>query len=141
MIDPSSLLSRLEGVRQTGFDRWQARCPTHKDTSPSLSIRLTDDKLLINCFAGCSPDDILAALDLKWSDLFSDRWQAAEQAALAVANKRSQKILGQISLRDYASWVVAIAAADKRRGIEHDLADRATLALAVNILRGGQANG
>lgn len=140
-MDTSPLLNRLTDLRQTGPDRWSARCPAHEDSSPSLSIRVTDDKLLVHCHAGCSPDDILAALDLKWGDLFSDRWQAAEQAAMAAGHRQRQKMLSEITQRDYASWVVAIAAADKRRGHQHDLWDRATLALAVSILKGGQANG
>ena len=32
------LLSRVDGVRSTGQDRWQARCPAHDDKTPSLAI-------------------------------------------------------------------------------------------------------
>lgn len=141
MIDSNLLLNRLTGLRPLGPDRWAAQCPAHEDSSPSLSIRVTDDKLLVHCHAGCSPDDILAALDLKWGDLFSDRWQAAEQAAMAAGHRQRQKMLSEITQRDYASWVVALAARDKERGIVHNLEDRATIALAVEVLKGGQANG
>lgn len=66
-----TLLSRLDHPRQTGKDRWLARCPAHADKSPSMTIRELDDgRVLIHCFAGCSTADILAAVGLEFSDLF-----------------------------------------------------------------------
>ena len=42
---------------------WICRCPAHDDKAPSLSIRDgRDGKLLVRCFAGCDPLDVLAAL-------------------------------------------------------------------------------
>lgn len=68
------LLSRLEGVRQSGPDRWMARCPAHEDRSPSLSVRKTEDgTLLLYCFAGCGAADIVAAIGLELTDLFPPR--------------------------------------------------------------------
>lgn len=65
------ILSRLDGVRQTGPGKWLARCPAHEDRSPSLSIRETDDcRVLIHDFAGCSVDSICAAIGLEVADLF-----------------------------------------------------------------------
>ena len=37
------LLSRLDGVKQTGRNKWKAKCPAHDDNSPSLHIRECDD--------------------------------------------------------------------------------------------------
>jgi len=65
------LLSRLEQVKQTGKDRWLARCPAHPDKHPSLNIRETPDgKVLIKCFTGCGAADVVAAVGLELSDLF-----------------------------------------------------------------------
>jgi hypothetical protein len=97
---------------------------------------LTDNKLLVHCWAGCGADDILAAVGLKWSDLFADKWAASYQAALAAGHTRRKRMLSAILQEDYASWVVALAAEDKRAGIQHGLEDRATLAMAVAILEG-----
>jgi hypothetical protein len=41
---------------------WIARCPTHMDGTPSLSLRDGGDGLLVHCFAGCDPRDVLAEL-------------------------------------------------------------------------------
>ena len=66
------LISRLEGVRNTGQDRWIARCPAHDDKSPSLAIREVDDRVLIHCFAGCSAQEIVSVVGLDLSDLFPE---------------------------------------------------------------------
>lgn len=73
-MSASALLTRLEGVRQRGPHRWSARCPSHEDKSPSLSIREEPDgRILIHCFAGCAVEEVLSALDLQFSDLFPPR--------------------------------------------------------------------
>ena len=52
----------LHGSRTVGKN-WQ--CPAHLDDNPSLSISEgTGGKVLAKCFAGCSFDDIRAALGL-----------------------------------------------------------------------------
>lgn len=68
------LLSRLHKVRSTGKDRWMACCPAHDDRTASLSIReRPDGKVLVNCFAGCCIDEILAAAELEMTDLMPER--------------------------------------------------------------------
>ncbi len=69
--DPVRLvLGRLAGVRgQDG--QWKAHCPAHDDQRPSLSVGEAEDgTCLINCFAGCKPQDIVTELGLEMSDLF-----------------------------------------------------------------------
>jgi putative DNA primase/helicase len=69
------LLARLEGVRPAGPNSWVARCPAHEDRDPSLSITLRDGRVLIHCFAGCAPDEVLGAVGLTWKDLRApDPW-------------------------------------------------------------------
>jgi hypothetical protein len=63
-------LGLLKGVKPTGKDQWLALCCGHNDREPSLSIRLTDGKILIKCFAGCELMDILKPLGLEPKDLF-----------------------------------------------------------------------
>lgn len=78
------LLSRLEKVRRTGQETWQARCPAHDDKGPSLSIRETaDEKVLVHCFAGCSVHEVVAAVDLTLDDLFPPRQQDPRQVGKA----------------------------------------------------------
>ena len=65
-----TVLDRLEGVRKVG-DGWQAKCPSHEDRHPSLSIGVGDDgRVLLKCQANCETTDVLAAIGLKLGDLF-----------------------------------------------------------------------
>ena len=45
-------------------------CPAHNDRTPSLSLTLTEDRILINCHSGCSIDQICNCLRIRKSDLF-----------------------------------------------------------------------
>ena len=68
------LLSRLDKVKKTGNGKWSACCPAHQDKSPSLRITEKPDELiLIHCFAECENFDILAAVDMEFSDLFPEK--------------------------------------------------------------------
>lgn len=68
-MTPAEFLSRLEGVRKCGAG-YEARCPAHDDDRPSLTVSLTDDRILLNCHYGCEFDAICAAADVKPADLF-----------------------------------------------------------------------
>ena len=74
-MSADTLLSHLDNVRQTGPDSWMACCPAHDDRSASLSIRQTDDKTLIHCFAGCTVHEVVGAVGLDIADLFPPRQQ------------------------------------------------------------------
>ena len=66
------LLGRLEGVK--GRDgQYKAICPAHSDKTPSLSVSVGNDgEILLKCFAGCSVENIVAALGLEMKDLFAE---------------------------------------------------------------------
>lgn len=76
----ADLLTRLEGVKKTGENRYQCKCPTHNDREPSLTVSETHDKILVHCHAGCNTWDILREIGLKMSDLYKgdklpETWQ------------------------------------------------------------------
>lgn len=48
---------------------FQCRCPAHDDSTPSLSVKVLEDKILVHCFAGCKTENILKALGLSWDAL------------------------------------------------------------------------
>lgn len=65
-----TVLARLGGVRRSQRG-WVARCPAHFDREPSLSIGIgAKGQVLLNCFAGCSFERIVEALDLSAADLY-----------------------------------------------------------------------
>lgn len=66
---PPALGDQLEAIRPAG-EGWTARCPAHPDRNPSLSVTPhPDGKVLIHCHTGCTPDAILQAVGLTWTDL------------------------------------------------------------------------
>ena len=69
-----TVISRLDGVKETGYGKYVARCPAHPDKSPSLSIRECDDgRVLIHCHAQCQIEDVLDAVGLGFTDLMPER--------------------------------------------------------------------
>jgi hypothetical protein len=46
-------------------------CPVHDDrNNPSLSLKAQNGRLLLHCFAGCQPEDIVSKIELEMKDLF-----------------------------------------------------------------------
>jgi putative DNA primase/helicase len=64
-----ALAQRCAHATRTG-ESWQACCPGHDDTTPSLSITARGEKVLLHCHAGCTSAAIVAALGLTLGDLF-----------------------------------------------------------------------
>ncbi|MFF0821205.1 AAA family ATPase [Micromonospora haikouensis] len=83
------VLPKLDGIKKSGAG-YMARCPAHDDGSASLSLaRGKEHPVLMHCHAGCSPEDILAKLDLGWEDLSKprekterDNWQGRRSGPL-----------------------------------------------------------
>lgn len=61
----TEVLSQLKGVKRAGSGKWMARCCCHDDSTPSLSLKeLSDGRILLNCFGGCSYESLKLALGL-----------------------------------------------------------------------------
>lgn len=55
-----------------GQGRWRARCPSHRGKSTtSLSIAQGERGVLLRCWGGCTFDQVIEAVGLRASDLFS----------------------------------------------------------------------
>ena len=71
-MDVRDILNRIEDVKG-GNGQWSGRCPAHHDKHSSLSISVGDNgRILLKCHAGCSVEDIAAAMGLSVKDLFVD---------------------------------------------------------------------
>ncbi|MBN9132017.1 MAG: DNA primase [Nitrosospira multiformis] len=131
-MSASTLLNRLDGVKQTGKDRWIARCPAHRDKRPSLAIRELDGRTLAHCFAGCETSSVLAAVGLDLNDLFPER-----QGGYSGQKERKPFYASDI-LRCVAfeALLVSIAALNVARGVELPEEDRKRLLIAASRLQG-----
>jgi len=70
-------MKRLRALKLTirGSGPWQARCPAHADTEPSLSItEKADNVLLMHCWGGCTTMAVLDKLGLDLSVLYPSRY-------------------------------------------------------------------
>ena len=71
MTPADKLLPLLKKVRQRKPGSWVACCPAHDDKSPSLYVTEADDgRALLKCWAGCTTEEICAAVGLELRDLF-----------------------------------------------------------------------
>jgi len=53
---------------------FQAKCPSHKDRMPSLSItQAREGATFLHCFRGCTIEEIMGAKGLTFSDLFETK--------------------------------------------------------------------
>lgn len=122
-MDVHDLLPRLHGVRGKQGS-WSARCPSHDDRSPSLSVKeLPDGRILLHCFGGCGTDAVLGALGIAMTDLFP------EPLAHHMAPKRGVfSAMDALRGLERESAVIAMAAADLAEGKSVDQARLANAA-------------
>ena len=130
----SNILSRLEKVKQTTSDQFVACCPAHNDKSPSLSIKeLPDGRILINCFAGCNPSEILSSIGLSFEDLYPESKGSFKSEKRPFSSTHGLKLIG------YESTIILACAGFLREGKELSEANLARMVEAVtriqNVLR------
>ena len=118
------ITDRFDKVRNLGSGRYMVCCPVHSDRTPSLSLTRTEESWLLNCFAGCETEDILAAVGLGWKDICPERpeWAAAKMQKrnlppideldvdrLVLQQARNALVLGEkLSFEDEARTKLAI---------------------------------
>jgi hypothetical protein len=72
LADFQAVLDRL-GVASRNGEKAMSFCPVHDDRSnASLSLKAENGRLLLHCFAGCPPEDIVSKIGLQMKDLFSE---------------------------------------------------------------------
>jgi DNA primase len=83
-------------------NNWMMKCPAHDDRSASLSIREGNGGcVLLHCFAGCTLDAILSALELSKRDLFPDEMRKFASTTNSQQSKSESK-RRTFSTLDYA---------------------------------------
>lgn len=89
-------------ARPTGAGKYVARCPSHGDRNPSLSIKQGERGVLLRCWsAGCTAAQICAAMGLKLSDLFDGPPATPEQLEDAASQRMVRDVMERgLRLRD-----------------------------------------
>lgn len=71
---------------------WLCLCPGHADEkNPSLSVTPMVDGVRVKCFAGCSTEQILSALDMEVKDLFVAHERPGSRQAASDAARPPQR--------------------------------------------------
>lgn len=131
-----------------GSGQWSARCPAHDDRRSSLSVSIGDGgRVLLNCHAGCSAEEITSSLGLSMKDLFVEDKPQAETSGraslVATYDYRDDagKLLAQ-KLRysdKHFSWRRPVAGGKweyNRKGVPHRLYIAGDLGGLVHICEG-----
>lgn len=122
-------MNNFDGVRETGNGQYSCRCPAHEDKSASLGIKQGDgDRILLNCFAGCSVNDILKSVGLDWKDILPD-------SGLDVEIKTKFNPFAVLKMIRDEVLIIGLASADIRKGKPLNDKDHMRLLEAVANVR------
>lgn len=130
----NELLARLERTQSRGDGQFYASCPTpehqHGDRSRGLSIKdAGDGRILLHCFAGCSPDAIVGALGLSLSDLFPENPHLGKQ------DHPRWPLRDLLNIIEHEAMVAHIGAEKMASGEGLNQADRDRLAFVARRIR------
>ena len=126
------VVDRLDFCKSAGANKWMARCPAHDDRGPSLSLTEKPHKVtgeltpLIYCHAGCSSEDVLAAVGLGWEDVLPEKLEHNP----AQRTRTPQKSLDE--------WKVEIVMADLAAGKKLSEQDKSEARAAMQRLDNNQ---
>lgn len=121
------VLQLLTKVKRTGDGQWIACCPAHEDRSPSMTIKeLSDGRVLIHDFAGCSVDEILGSLGLEFDVLFPEKGPEFCKPERLPFNPRD--VLKALA---HETMIVALAASALARGEKLSDVDNKRLIVAI----------
>src|SRR5215217_4248212 len=83
-------------------DEYRAKCPSHQgESDDSLAVREDDDgKVLLHCHTGCDFEEIVDALGLDMSDLFSENGQASGAGKPVGPPPKEDRVAGTLSVED-----------------------------------------
>ncbi len=101
------VLSKLPHAKRNGKG-WASRCPAHDDKRPSLSISEGEGgRALVHCHAGCTPEEIVAALGMKLADLMPAKAEPMSRRAMKPTGKAGGL---------FTTAADAVAALERRHG-------------------------
>lgn len=103
----ASIIDRLDKVRPNGPGRWMACCPAHGDRRASLSVREFDSGVVgLKCFAGCTVDEVVAALGLRLEDLFPPRQAPGEGRKAERRPYSVRQLIDALAVELNVAWVL-----------------------------------
>ena len=125
------LIGYFQNPHKSGESEYQCLCPSHDDRKASLGLKeLSDGRILVHCFAGCSAVDVLGAVGLNLDAVTPQRLGDFKPARKAF---NPYAVLKTISTE---TLLVALAALEMGSGKTLPEEDRVRLLKAAERLRG-----
>ena len=78
-MEIEEIVKGLLECKKINSNSYMAKCPAHNDKRASLSIKESNEKILIHCFAGCKTEDIVKRMGLTMKDLFREKYENKEK--------------------------------------------------------------
>lgn len=76
----AEIAQRLNAKTNGKRDHWEACCPAHEDSSPSLSVSIArNGGTVLYCHAGCRTEDVCAAAGLTLADLMPEEGRTSKR--------------------------------------------------------------
>jgi len=114
MTPVERLLEKLPNAQQSG-NGWSARCPSHEDHRPSLSIAEGNDgRALVKCHAGCSVDAICDAVGLHVAELMAE--DAVSSGTIRRRSEIRRVSTAPKTGKTYATAKAAIVTLERKHG-------------------------
>lgn len=134
-VTAEPLLQRLQAVSRAAKG-WRAVCPVCGGRSSKLVVAEVPERVLLHCFGGCPPAEIIAAVGLRWADLFPPRQWPISPEQRRHATRAIREIAWRAALDELVrEATIALVAARKLHACwALSEADDARLALAVERL-------
>lgn len=108
------LLSKLERVKQHGRGH-RASCPSCGGSASKLSVsEVETGAVLLHCFGGCTPGEVLGAIGLRLGDLFPERLRPETPAERREARERAQVAGWQAALEMLCKEVAVVYLAQRQ---------------------------
>ena len=112
-------VSRLDKVQHHG-NHYAAICPSHDDKNPSLGVSEgRDGRILLKCWAGCTPQEIVADMGLEMKDLFPESNLTPHQKQ----QYKREKTTAELESAAYHELLILMQTLGNRvtsRQLEHD---------------------
>ena len=114
-----------DNIKESGMDKWVARCPVHNDKDFAMSIKVNgDNSIVAHCFAcGANGLDLYKELELDLDELFGGK-------------KLNSTYMPKFISDQYEQDLVAIDIYKTNTNIKYSLADKKRYKLALARSKG-----
>jgi hypothetical protein len=100
------VINRLHKL-QGRYPQFNALCPAHEDHNPSLSVRVSEEKIVLYCHRACTPEAIVQAVGLDMTALFADSAPAPMPLPFTRKPRSDETLVEVYKYTDHAGNVIA----------------------------------